>query len=497
MRFRLGNTGAQSVSDGFGKGLDSLFSMPLMEAQAAEQYQNGEAKRALTASQMAAHAAQTREADAHAALFGQQATDLRAQQDRGSIGELVKTAALSSGIPLSQVDDFTRYAQTGQLPALYDKPADGMGPSVPEPAYTDPQLGARIWQNLGLTRQALTMGDKDVAHIADATGKYQQQEAVRTVQADPSRAGVVGQSFAAAHGQKLIDNIGDTGRGFNMFTGEGNTLSPGVAALYDQNQASQVAQHNASAGASQASAASSYASAAHSRASTDKVREEIVQLRNAPKGVLVQTDAGPVFADPRTGAAVPVRNPDGSVAAPKLKDVPPAQNHAFIENAKAIDNIDAAMKAITQSTGIRLDENGNPVRDANVKPTAPNALGGRNFVGDAIRQRTDPNGVPVRALVANIGSQKFHDLSGAAVTASESPRLTPFIPQATDGPGAALQKLANLRREAQNVNEMLQQTYSRDQGFRGSPGARPSIAIIPAPAPAAAPASGWTIERVN
>jgi hypothetical protein len=81
----------------------------------------------------------------------------------------------------------------------------------------------------------------------------------------------------------------------------------------------------------------------------------------------------------------------------------------------------------------------------------------------------DPKGVDARAEVADIGSLKIHDRSGAAVTISESPRLMPFIPQATDDAVTVQKKLARLRTELHNESQALQTTYSREQGFKPSP----------------------------
>jgi len=93
----------------------------------------------------------------------------------------------------------------------------------------------------------------------------------------------------------------------------------------------------------------------------------------------------------------------------------------------AIGNIDAAISLI--------DEN-------------PDALGVSNYIpgSDTIRQYTDtPGEIKTRASVADIGSLKLHDRSGAAVTISEWPRLAPFIPKATDSAEAAKIKLQNLK----------------------------------------------------
>lgn len=105
-------------------------------------------------------------------------------------------------------------------------------------------------------------------------------------------------------------------------------------------------------------------------------------------------------------------------------------------------------------------------------------LGG---VQDAANQRLDPGGVAARAQIANIGSLKMHDRSGAAVTISEFPRLKPFIPSAADTPEAArvkLQKLAEgIQLETQELLRANQSTStpptqpSGATGLHATPGA--------------------------
>jgi hypothetical protein len=73
-----------------------------------------------------------------------------------------------------------------------------------------------------------------------------------------------------------------------------------------------------------------------------------------------------------------------------------------------------------------------------------------------ILNRTSPEGVKLRALIADIGSLKIHDRSGASVTASESPRLMPFIPSISDDAPTARTKLEKFRAE---YLSMLNDTY--------------------------------------
>ena len=122
----------------------------------------------------------------------------------------------------------------------------------------------------------------------------------------------------------------------------------------------------------------------------------------------------------------------------------------------------------------------------------PQGLGLANFMPDWVRQRTDAQGVEVRAAVADIGSLIIHDRSGAAVTAAEAPRLKPFIPLPTDAPDVAAAKLRRLKDLLESEAAAMESEYSPEQGFRGfapQPQAAPRQAPArqtprPAPGPA-------------
>jgi hypothetical protein len=134
--------------------------------------------------------------------------------------------------------------------------------------------------------------------------------------------------------------------------------------------------------------------------------------------------------------------PQGFSAVPgtatKPKDVPASIQQALATNAVTLTKIDRALELVDQQ---------------------PGAFGWKNIAGDWVRQQTNPEGVDARALVADIGSQKLHDRSGAAVTLSEAPRLTPFVPNVTDKPDTIKKKLTNFQREYAQMMEELQKGY--------------------------------------
>jgi len=186
-------------------------------------------------------------------------------------------------------------------------------------------------------------------------------------------------------------------------------------------------------------------------------RERAVQGRST----VVQTDAGPLVFNTRTNQATPIIGPNGQAVGPKLRDVPGTVRKTLFENDAALRKVDDALAAVKKY---------------------PEALGVSNYLGDTIRQRTDPDGVNARALVADIGSLKIHDRSGAAVTASETPRLKPFIPSATDDEATVNKKLNLFKQEYTAIQQDIRETYSREQGYRTpeAPQARVDVSSIPA-----------------
>ncbi len=83
--------------------------------------------------------------------------------------------------------------------------------------------------------------------------------------------------------------------------------------------------------------------------------------------------------------------------------------------------------------------------------------------------KTDPEGTGARAAIADLGSMVIHDRSGAAVTASESPRLMPFIPTTWDDPQTAKTKIKRFIQEYNSIIQDQSQQYSPDAGYSESP----------------------------
>jgi hypothetical protein len=160
----------------------------------------------------------------------------------------------------------------------------------------------------------------------------------------------------------------------------------------------------------------------------------------APKVVPTDLRRGTVGAP--VGGAVP--RADTNLKDRKLKPIPVNINTAISGNALSIDKID---KAITLTN------------------ERPESFGLEYYLPEDVNQRTDPGGVKARAAVSDIGSLKIHERSGAAVTASEHPRLKPFIPLKTDAPDTVKTKLRRLKEEYEFLMNEFKDTYTEEQGY--------------------------------
>jgi len=127
------------------------------------------------------------------------------------------------------------------------------------------------------------------------------------------------------------------------------------------------------------------------------------------------------------------------------KPLPASQSKAWIENNTSLGKIEDALTELAT-------------------PAGQNAFGLTGATPDMILQRTDPKGVNARAKVADIGSLKIHDRSGASVTAAETPRLKPFIPSVHDKPEVIKTKLENFQNEYRMIQQEIQ-NYAEDMNY--------------------------------
>lgn len=246
MRFRVPNNGGQQAADGVGNFFRSLAMAPMYEAQAADAAQQEQAKRSLIG-------AQTEQANANTRLIGAKAANEADLTQRRGLSGMIADAAMANGVAPYQVPDFVKYAQTGQMPSRYrPPPVDGVGPYEPAPAIYQDDTASKIWKTLGLNNQTLAFDRGNVADVAKASGEYRDQSLGDSVLSGAANPGMVALSQAAVAGKPLINNIGNTGAGFNQFTGEGQTLNPGMLALFGDQGRQGIALDKAREGASRA-----------------------------------------------------------------------------------------------------------------------------------------------------------------------------------------------------------------------------------------------------
>lgn len=103
-------------------------------------------------------------------------------------------------------------------------------------------------------------------------------------------------------------------------------------------------------------------------------------------------------------------------------------------------------------------------------PEHPNAIGLKTMLGDTINQRVDPDGVELRAIIAEIGNAKLHDESGAAVTNPEWQRHKPNLAHGGDNAESAMKKLLLMQRFLQSKLEgkagLLSTGYALDPSLQ-------------------------------
>ena len=195
----------------------------------------------------------------------------------------------------------------------------------------------------------------------------------------------------------------------------------------------------------------------------EKTRAEIAKLKAPaektadPEAVQTQKWAMTMYSQMPTGEMKQAFGEKYGLAGKVEKDkeekpVPISAAKSILSNR---DNLRKAQTALTLLSGGTVDS----------MEGDKEATGWKGYAPEAVLQRTDPTGVNTRAAIGDIGSMVIHDRSGAAVTASEFPRLRPFIPLVTDDPETARKKLNRFVSEYSNLVEDTEGFYT-DSGYK-------------------------------
>lgn len=193
---------------------------------------------------------------------------------------------------------------------------------------------------------------------------------------------------------------------------------------------------------------------------------------------VIQTENGPMTLGP-DGRAAPILGPDNQPIKPKSleKALPTSAAQKLMENQQ---NLRRAEQALGLMEG----------KSVNGQEGDPDATGFKGYAPDFALQRLDPKGIATRAAIGDLGSLVIHDRSGAAVTASEYPRLRPFIPLVTDDPDTVKKKLGRFVTEYQNIVGEAADFY-KESGYKVPTGA------LRGGAPTAGASGGWSIQEIK
>lgn len=315
MRFRLATApgATDGLSAGVGNGMRNLFMLPMLRAQAEEEAQTAAMRRQVMESQIAQNLAQ-------AAVEEEKRRHLAGRGD--VLGQAI---AARSGV---SVPTFNRWQEDLKAGAPSTFSATGY-PEIdeaigikPQP-IVDPEAAQRLAREFSRLAPALVNPDDyTVQGQADASGKYQTQDVLDQVLAgrvDPGRAG---SAVAASKGTAQFNNVGNTGVGFNVHTGQGNVIDQGLRVLFGNEANSRIRENDAQAGSASASAGLSNAR-----------RERVVGGYDKPVTIL----------DDDSGEAQITRIPTGQ--APVTVGVAPKKSTgADATNAKERNRVVAAVE---------------------------------------------------------------------------------------------------------------------------------------------------------
>lgn len=359
------STFATSALDGAGQGMSRLAAS-LMGGQQA--YQQGFDNEGLVQSRMAQALAQIGAANAtarlHDAQAGESARKTALLNDRPALAE--EQVALSAGTDVPMVRAIRQLTQTGRAPQVPMGPETEDGQLGTGSMPIDPAVRSKVAQALSRVVPLLTnSGDMNPEQMAKAAGAYREQDLADAIINGTADRNKVGGAQAAVGGKPLY-HVDGSGAVLDQYGGSVDTNNPLVQ--------STIGLKGAQAGQARAAAADHYAGAGEKNARTAQVKQ---QTEQGAKGVLVQTDAGPVFADPRTGQARPITGPDSApLSAPSkpLRDAVVKQLTEVRDNAATIGNLARTFRPDFGDKGI-LGMGGN---------TSMSTKGTFGFDGDAV-----------------------------------------------------------------------------------------------------------------
>lgn len=181
----------------------------------------------------------------------------------------------------------------------------------------------------------------------------------------------------------------------------------------------------------------------HNRASEEIERNKPHNPQTGGLGIAYDEAGNMIVVDKVNRTAGPVSSEGGGRTVKKFEADPTKIKEAIAINKAKIKQIDDALAATEdykKSTGLL------PGFAGTFEPTAW-AL-----------NKLDPKGVAARALVADVGSGKIHERTGAAMSIAETPRLKPFVPSTFDDYPVVSKKLPLFKKFLEDENRELAKT---------------------------------------
>ena len=179
----------------------------------------------------------------------------------------------------------------------------------------------------------------------------------------------------------------------------------------------------------------------------------------------------------QNGPADPAVIAESRVARTPLKSLPSSVAKAIQTNKQ---NLRVVEQALTLLSGKNVGE----------LEGDSEALGVKTLLPPLAQSRLYPKGVSTRAAIGDLESMIVHDRSGAAVPASEQPRLKPFLPIKGEKREETEKKLKRFLQIYNEIQSDYEEMYSEDTGYNYKPG---GAANTPPPAVAGPPEEGHVI----
>ena len=397
------------------------------------------------------------------------------QLDAGSDDNLISSVLSKIGANSQGGKDDLLATMAGTYKPLAGPPTEaqdrGGALAVPPPSYLSklPQAADQYSK----LKQMLALGDPNYAHMSEAQGNEQKQALISSI--NPSNVAEVANNFAAQNG-----NIKDI-LAAQFAKGIANDGMPkanerGAYSLNGKTEFSNMGSEGVMSNATGATTTTPVGQSVIYKNMEAKDAKE----QTAPSGYRNNADGTQSFI--KGGPA------DPALDVIKLKQIPSSISTAIVNNNQSLSKLDAAIalfegKNVGEGDGMMLGDK--------------EASGLKGYLPQAMLNRLDPKGVDARASAADIGSLILHDRSGAAVTASESPRLLPFIPTNTDDNATILKKLKRLREYQRTETDLLSSQYNGETGYRTSNASAAKTAPTASTKAASNPSQGLSFTMPN